>query len=86
MLKLLRTPKTKSKGVITLVLARSETFNIMQETIAHVIMTGLSNMYEKPYVGNKVFLISELFMTRNTKDKKARDNYSDIQYYARNNT
>ncbi|KAD3336662.1 hypothetical protein E3N88_32181 [Mikania micrantha] len=36
----------------------------MHETTARGMMSALSNMYEKPFAANKVFLTRELFMTR----------------------
>ena len=40
----------------------------LKEKIAKGIMEALSNMYKKPYVASKVFLIRELVNTRMKED------------------
>lgn len=48
-------------GMVRLTLVRNVIFNIVKEkTIADLIKT-LSNMYEKPSVSNKVYLMCHLF-------------------------
>ncbi|VFQ98464.1 unnamed protein product [Cuscuta campestris] len=47
----------KARGRITLALTRSVAFNIMKETTARGMLTALSNMYEKPSAGNRVFMM-----------------------------
>ncbi|VFQ90409.1 unnamed protein product [Cuscuta campestris] len=54
----------KAMSVIRLSLTKNVAFNILKEKTAKGIMEALSNMYEKPSVANKVFLIRELVNTR----------------------
>ncbi|KAI3712793.1 hypothetical protein L1987_71358 [Smallanthus sonchifolius] len=54
----------KARGAIVLALSRSVAFNIMSETTARGMMLALSNIYEKLYALNKVFLMRELFTMR----------------------
>ncbi|KAJ0824572.1 putative RNA-directed DNA polymerase [Helianthus annuus] len=54
----------KARAVITLALSKTVAFNIIKETTSSGMMLALSNMYEKPSVANKVFLIRELVNTR----------------------
>ncbi|VFQ69302.1 unnamed protein product [Cuscuta campestris] len=51
-------------SVIRLLLTKNVAFNILKEKTAVGIMDALSNMYEKPSVANKVFLIRELVNTK----------------------
>lgn len=44
-------------GVIRLTLVRNVAFNIANETTMAELMRALSNMYKKPYVSNKVYLM-----------------------------
>ncbi|VFQ67109.1 unnamed protein product [Cuscuta campestris] len=54
----------KAMSVIRLSLTKNVAFNILKEKTVKGIMDALSNMYEKPYAANKVFLIRELVNTR----------------------
>ena len=47
-------------SVIRLTLAKNVAFNIMNENTTIDLMKALSNMYEKPSVANKVYLIRRL--------------------------
>lgn len=68
----------KARGKITLTLTRSVAFNIMRETTAHGMMTALSNMYEKPSAGNRVFLMRELFTMRMNEGSPVADHINDV--------
>lgn len=48
-------------GVILLTLAYNVVFNIVNEKTIIGLMTALSNIYEKPSVVNKVYLMLQLF-------------------------
>ena len=47
----------KAMSVIRLSLTKNVAFNILKEKTTKGIMETLSNMYEKPFAANKVFLI-----------------------------
>ncbi|VFQ90431.1 unnamed protein product [Cuscuta campestris] len=68
----------KAKGKITLALTRSVAFNIMKETTARGMLTALSNMYEKPSAGNRVFLMRELFMMRMNEGSPVADHINEV--------
>nr|GEX34584.1 retrovirus-related Pol polyprotein from transposon TNT 1-94 [Tanacetum cinerariifolium] len=51
-------------GVVRLSLAKSVTYNIVNETTTYGVLKALSNMYEKPSASNKVFLIRQLVNTK----------------------
>ncbi|KHN35463.1 Retrovirus-related Pol polyprotein from transposon TNT 1-94, partial [Glycine soja] len=48
-------------GVIRLTLAKNVAFNIVNEKTTAGLMKALSDMYEKPSVANKVYLMRRLF-------------------------
>ncbi|VFQ77053.1 unnamed protein product [Cuscuta campestris] len=54
----------KAMSVIRLSLTKNVAFNILKEKTAKGIMEALSNMYEKPFAANTIFLIRELVNTR----------------------
>ncbi|KAJ0805654.1 putative RNA-directed DNA polymerase [Helianthus annuus] len=68
----------KARGKITLALTRSIAFNIMKETTAHDMLTALSNMYEKPSAGNRVFLTRELFNMRMNEGSSVADHINEV--------
>ncbi|VFQ60258.1 unnamed protein product [Cuscuta campestris] len=68
----------KARGKITLALTRSVAFNIMKETTARGMLTALSNMYEKPSAGNRVFLMRELFMMRMNEGSPVADHINEV--------
>ena len=47
-------------GLIRLTLSRNVTFNIIKEKTTSGLLKTLSNMYEKPSVMNKVYLMRRL--------------------------
>ena len=63
----------KAMSVIRLSLSKNVAFNILKEKTAKGIMEALSNMYEKPSVANKVFLIRELVNTRMKEDNSVTE-------------
>ena len=48
-------------GLIRLTLTRNVAFNIVKEKTTSGLLKALSNMYEKPSVMNKVYLMRRLF-------------------------
>ena len=48
-------------GVIRLTLSTNVTHNVAKEKTTVGMMKALAEMYEKPYVNNKVYLIKKLF-------------------------
>lgn len=48
-------------GVIQFSLVRNVIFNIMKEKMTANLLKALENVYEKPSITNKVFLICRLF-------------------------
>jgi len=48
-------------GTVRLTLARNVAFNVMDQTTTEGMIEGLSNMYEKPSVVNKIYLMHRLF-------------------------
>ncbi|VFQ77680.1 unnamed protein product [Cuscuta campestris] len=68
----------KARGKITLALTRSVAFNIMKETTVRGMLTALSNMYEKPSAGNRVFLMRELFMMRMNEGSPVADHINEV--------
>ncbi|VFQ91262.1 unnamed protein product [Cuscuta campestris] len=54
----------KAMSMIRLSLTKNVAFNILKEKTAKGIMDALSNMYDKPFAANKVFLIRELVNTK----------------------
>jgi len=63
----------KAMSVIRLSLTKNVAFNILKEKTTISIMEALSNMYEKPYVANKVFMIRELVNTRMKEDNSVTE-------------
>ncbi|GJU22194.1 hypothetical protein Tco_1155536 [Tanacetum coccineum] len=53
-------------GVVRLSLAKNLAFNIVNEKTTLGLLKAMSNMYEKPSVSNKVFLIRQLVNTKMT--------------------
>ncbi|GKB19826.1 hypothetical protein Tco_0853749 [Tanacetum coccineum] len=51
-------------GVVRLSLEKNIAFNVVNENITFGLLKALSNMYEKPSVSNKVFLINQLVNTK----------------------
>lgn len=51
-------------GIIILMLAKNVTYNIIKEKAIYGLIKVLSNMYKKPLVSNKVFLIRQLANTK----------------------
>ncbi|GJS85253.1 hypothetical protein Tco_0751794 [Tanacetum coccineum] len=47
-------------GVVRLSLAKNVAYNVVNEKTTYGLFKALSNMYEKPSVSNKVFLIRQL--------------------------
>uniref|UniRef100_A0A251T759 Putative zinc finger, CCHC-type n=1 Tax=Helianthus annuus TaxID=4232 RepID=A0A251T759_HELAN len=68
----------KARGEITLALTRSIAFNIMKETTARDMLEALSNMYEKPSAGNRVFLMRELFNMRMNEGSSVADHINEV--------
>ncbi|KAM0026735.1 putative RNA-directed DNA polymerase [Helianthus debilis subsp. tardiflorus] len=68
----------KARGKITLALTRSVAFNIMKETTARDMLEALSNMYEKPSAGNRVFLMRELFNMRMNEGSSVADHINEV--------
>ncbi|KAJ0819501.1 putative RNA-directed DNA polymerase [Helianthus annuus] len=68
----------KARGKITLALTRSVAFNIMKETTACDMLEALSNMYEKPSAGNRVFLMRELFNMRMNEGSSVADHINEV--------
>ncbi|KAK1416067.1 hypothetical protein QVD17_31855 [Tagetes erecta] len=68
----------KARGKITLALTRNVAFNIMKEKTARGMITALSNMYEKPSAGNRVFLMRELFTMRMRESGSVTDHINEI--------
>ncbi|VFQ78725.1 unnamed protein product, partial [Cuscuta campestris] len=68
----------EARGKITLALTRSVAFNIMKETTARDMLTALSNMYEKPSAGNRVFLMRKLFMMRMNEGSPVADHINEV--------
>ena len=68
----------KARGKITLALTRSVAFNIMKETTARDMLAALSNMYEKPSAGNRVFLMRELFNMRMNEGSSVADHINEV--------
>ncbi|KAJ0904157.1 putative RNA-directed DNA polymerase [Helianthus annuus] len=68
----------KARGKIILALTRSVAFNIMKETTARDMLEALSNMYEKPSAGNRVFLMRELFNMRMNEGSSVADHINEV--------
>ena len=51
----------KTLGLIRLTFLRNVAFNIVKEKTTSGLLKALSNMYEKPSVMNKVYLMHRLF-------------------------
>ncbi|KAF5762583.1 putative RNA-directed DNA polymerase [Helianthus annuus] len=68
----------KARGKITLALTRSVAFNIMKETTARDMLEALSNMYEKPSAGNRVFLMRKLFNMRMNEGSSVADHINEV--------
>ncbi|KAJ0479700.1 putative RNA-directed DNA polymerase [Helianthus annuus] len=68
----------KARGKITLPLTRSVSFNIMKEITARDMLEALSNMYEKPSAGNRVFLMRELFNMRMNEGSSVADHINEV--------
>ena len=63
----------KAMSVIRLSLSKNVAFNILKEKKTKGIMEALSNMYEKSYAANKVFLIRELVNTGMKEDSSVTE-------------
>lgn len=68
----------KAIAVIRFTLAKNVAFNIVKETTACGLMKALSNMYEKPSVSNKVFLIRQLVNTRMREGMSVTSHINDF--------
>ncbi|MFS8024056.1 putative RNA-directed DNA polymerase [Helianthus anomalus] len=68
----------KARGKITLALTRRVAFNIMKETTARDMLEALSNMYEKPSAGNRVFLMRELSNMRMNEGSSVADHINEV--------
>ncbi|VFQ98620.1 unnamed protein product [Cuscuta campestris] len=64
-------------SVICLSLTKNVAFNILKEKTTKEIMEVLSNMYEKPSVANKFFLIRELVNTRMKEDTSVTEHINN---------
>ncbi|GJR97628.1 NB-ARC domains-containing protein [Tanacetum coccineum] len=60
-------------GVVRLSLAKNVAFNILNEKTTLGLLKSLSNMYEKPSVSKKVFLIKQLVNTKMTEGATVAD-------------
>lgn len=54
----------QAMGIIILMLAKNVAYNIIKEKAIYGLIKVLSNMYKKPLVSNKVFLIRQLANTK----------------------
>ncbi|VFQ98619.1 unnamed protein product [Cuscuta campestris] len=68
----------KVMSVICLSLTKNVAFNILKEKTTKEIMEVLSNMYEKPSVANKFFLIRELVNTRMKEDTSVTEHINKL--------
>lgn len=65
-------------GDIRLTLARNIAFNIAKETTTSGLMVALSNMYEKPSVVNKVYLMRRLFNLKMSQGMALTDHLNEF--------
>lgn len=54
----------QAMGIIILMLAKNVAYSIIKEKAIYGLIKVLSNMYKKPLVSNKVFLIRQLANTK----------------------
>ncbi|GKC23072.1 hypothetical protein Tco_1025222 [Tanacetum coccineum] len=65
-------------GVVRLSLAKNLAFNIVNEKTTLGLLKAMSNMYEKPSVSNKVFLIRQLVNTKMTDGAAVADHVNEF--------
>jgi len=68
----------RNMSVIRLSLTKNVAFNILKEKTPKSIMEALSNMYEKPSIANKLFLMRELVNTRMKEDSSLTEHISKM--------
>jgi hypothetical protein len=68
----------KSLGTKWLSLATSMAFNILKENTMKELIVALDNLYEKPSVSNKVFLMKRLFNIKMSEGGSVADHLNEF--------
>lgn len=66
------------QGVIRLMLAHNHAFNIVKEITKAGLVASLSNMYEKPFIVNKVFFMLWLFNLQMSEGMTVTDHLNEF--------
>ncbi|GJY31667.1 retrovirus-related pol polyprotein from transposon TNT 1-94 [Tanacetum coccineum] len=71
-------PDRQALGAVRLSLAKNVAYNVVNEKTRYDLFKALSNMYEKPGVSNKVFLIRQLVNTKMKEGASVVDNVNEF--------